>query len=299
MQGGTSSCKLGVARIGNTGFFYAFFIFIFYVIAAPSYALQGEHAKLIPHVSQEAKESFQQYIYATAPKAYAIAPGGAWAWSELEINDKQAERIALENCQSQTQQTCVIYALNDKVVFDKKGWSTLWHLSKEEKATSSPLGVTRASHFPNLIFKNVKGKKYSLSDFRGKVTIVHFWGSWCPPCIREMPELLDLQKALKKNYGNKVNMILLQVREPFEESLKWAKQYQFNKLPLYDSGPSGENDDILQTVTGKKLQDRMIARVFPSSYVLDQKGRVLFAHRGPISNWTEYLPFFKSVVEHN
>ena len=219
--------------------------------------------------------------------------------AELEVNDKEAERIALENCQTQTQQTCVIYALNDKVVFDKKSWSTLWHLSKAEKATSSPFGVTRASYFPNLIFKNVKGKKYSLSDFRGKVTLVHFWGSWCPPCIREMPELLDLQKALKKNYGNKVNMILLQVREPFAESLKWAKQYQFNKLPLYDSAPSGENDDILQTVTGKKLQDRMIARVFPSSYVLDQKGRVLFAHRGPISNWTEYLPFFKSVVEHN
>jgi len=102
---------------------------------------------------------------------------------------------------------------------------------------------------------------------------------------------------LKKKQGNKVKMILLQAREPFSQSLHWAKQNKFNKLPLYDSAPSGENNDILQTVTGKKIKDRMIARVFPSTYVLDHKGRVLFSHRGPISNWTEYLEFFKSAVE--
>ncbi|MCW8988911.1 MAG: TlpA family protein disulfide reductase [Gammaproteobacteria bacterium] len=259
--------------------------------------MQSEQAKHIPHVDQKARESFQQYRYASGPKAYAIAPGGAWAWSELELNDEEAQRIALDNCQTQTQQTCIVYALNDKVVFDKDRWPTLWRLSEEEKATSSPFGISRGAHFPNLIFKDSKGKQHRLSDSKDKVTLVHFWGSWCPPCIREMPELVELQKSLKKNYGNKVKMILLQVREPFAQSQKWAKQYHFSKLPLYDSTPSGENNDILQTATGKKLYDRMIARVFPSTYVLDQKGRVLFAHRGPIHNWSEYLPFFRSVIE--
>ncbi|MDP1896768.1 MAG: TlpA disulfide reductase family protein, partial [Sulfurimicrobium sp.] len=35
-----------------------------------------------------------------------------------------------------------------------------------------------------------------LSDLRGKVLLVHFWGTWCPPCRNEMPELQKLHQAL-------------------------------------------------------------------------------------------------------
>lgn len=297
MQGVTFPCKQGVDRARRSGLFYAFFLLTLNLISNPSFALQSKQAELIPHVDREAKVSFQQYIHASAPKAFAIAPGGAWAWSEQEFNDEKAKRGALETCQEQTQQKCIIYALNNKIVFDKNRWPKLWRLNKFEKDTSSPFGVSRASHFPNLVFKDKKGRTHRISDSKGKVTLIHFWGSWCPPCLREMPDLLKLQKELKKKLGSKVKMILLQVREPFSESLQWAKQNKFNKLPLYDSALSGENNDILQTVTGKKIQDRMIARVFPSTYVLDKKGRVLFAHRGRISNWSEYLDFFKDVAK--
>jgi thiol-disulfide isomerase/thioredoxin len=184
-------------------------------------------------------------------------------------------------------------------VFDKKQWSTLWQLSDFEKKTSSDFGVSRAAYFPDLVFKDVKGKTHRISDSKGTIRLVHFWGSWCPPCIHEMPDLVKLQSSLKKKFGNKVKMILLQAREPFSQSLSWAKQFKFDKLPLYDSVPTGENSDILQTASGKKLYDRTVASVFPSSYVLDQEGRVLFVHRGPIYDWNEYLPLFKGVVNKN
>jgi len=297
LQGGASPCKPGVARAIRSGTCYAFLFFTFSLFVNPSYALQYEQAKDIPHVDYDAKRSFQQYIHASTPKAFAIAPGGAWAWSEQGAYDEAAKRIAIEKCQEQTVQKCIIYALNNKIVFDKKQWPTLWRLSKFEKDTASSFGVSRASHFPNLVFKDRNGKTHRLSDYKGKVTFVHLWGSWCPPCLREMPDLLALQKGLNKELGDKVKMILLQVREPFSQSLKWATQNKFNNLPLYDSAPSGENNDILQTASGKKLYDRTIARVFPSTYVLDKKGRVLFTHRGPVSDWSEYLDFFKDAAK--
>lgn len=46
-------------------------------------------------------------------------------------------------------------------------------------------------------FFDAAGATYTLDDFRGKVVLVNFWATWCGPCIREMPSLLRLQKALK------------------------------------------------------------------------------------------------------
>lgn len=278
-------CNCGAAGTYTLSSFCAALIFTLGLTTETSFALQREDAENIPHVNQRAKDSFIQYIYATNNKAFAIAPGGAWAWSDVAATEEEAKQKAKEQCQTHAQQNCVLYAVNDKVVFNEQEWPTLWRLQNKKPA------------FPNLKFKNKYGKSRSIRSFKNKITLVHFWGSWCPPCLREMPSLLKLQKELKQRFGNKVKMVLLQVREPFKQSMQWAKQQAFDKLPLYDSGVKDEFDHKLRTTMGKTISDRKLAKVFPSSYVLDQQGRVLFSHRGPIDNWLEYLPFFKDIVK--
>src|SRR5438309_8315637 len=55
----------------------------------------------------------------------------------------------------------------------------------------------RAQDFPTEIW----GKAGHLSDLRGKVVVLNFWASWCPPCVEETPALNDLQKHIESRNG--------------------------------------------------------------------------------------------------
>lgn len=263
-----------------------------------SYGLQPTDADHIPHVNKKARDNFVVYIYAVKHKAFAIAPGGGWAWTENASSEAEARADALQRCQRHSEQKCVLYSVNDEIVFDTRAWPQLWRLDKSAKKASALTGVKRGNQFPNLRFHDQQGKPRSISKFKGKITLVHFWGSWCPPCMREMPVLQKLQTTLKQKYGDKVTLVLLQVREPFSTSQQWAKQNQIDQLPLYDSGVKGSDDADFRTVAGKTYPDRKLAAAFPASYVLDRQGRVLFSHKGPIADWNDYLAFFDDIVKH-
>ena len=290
-------CDLDAGGAGLLGASRIIFVVVLALLPGSGYALDRQDAQTIPHVNQKAKESFIEYLYADQHKAYAIAPGGAWAWSAQQLSRQAAQSEALKNCQSHTQQQCVLYAVNDQRVFNKEKWPRLWRLDKRFQSTTRAKGIARGAVFPNLLIKDRHGKAIQLHDVKAKLRLVHFWGSWCPPCMREMPSLVELQKTLAQRYGKQIKLVLLQVREPFSQSLKWARQQGFARLPLYDSGIKNDQDSQLRTTRGKAITDRTLARAFPTSYVLDAKGRVLFAHTGPIYDWLEYLPFFNDIIK--
>jgi thiol-disulfide isomerase/thioredoxin len=47
---------------------------------------------------------------------------------------------------------------------------------------------------PPLALRTVEGRALRLSDYRGKVVLLNFWATWCPPCRAEMPDLVRLQR---------------------------------------------------------------------------------------------------------
>ena len=55
------------------------------------------------------------------------------------------------------------------------------------------------SQAPNLKLKDIRGRYFRLSDYRGKVVLVNFWATWCPPCRAEIPDLIRLQRE----YGHR------------------------------------------------------------------------------------------------
>ena len=51
---------------------------------------------------------------------------------------------------------------------------------------------------PQFVLRDVNGRTVRLSDYKGKVVLINFWATWCPPCRAEMPDLVRLQREHAK-----------------------------------------------------------------------------------------------------
>jgi thiol-disulfide isomerase/thioredoxin len=260
------------------------------VIAAMAFAAPA----VPPHLGPPGKDEFREFLEAPDHRAFAIAPGGAWGWVSSEPTAAAAEVKALAICQGQTEQRCVSYAVDNKTVFDAANWPRLWRpYAGAAQAKKAAVGRERGQRMHDLAFKDAQGKQRQLSSLRGKVVVLHFWGAWCPPCRREMPDLQKVQQALADRAD--VAFVILQAREKFEISRQWA-QRQNIALPLADSGSTGEEDAGFRLAGGGRIADREIASRFPTTYVLDPNGLVVFSHVGPIPDWSQYEAFLRDVA---
>ena len=85
--------------------------------------------------------------------------------------------------------------------------------------------------------KDMNGKDVKLSDFKGKVVLVNFWATWCPPCKAEVPDLVEL----KGKYGSQGFEILgISVDDPIEELKPFADRFKVN-YPLL---VGADRDDV-------------------------------------------------------
>ena len=55
------------------------------------------------------------------------------------------------------------------------------------------------SKAPELKLRDIKGRQFRLSDYRGKVVLINFWATWCPPCRMEVPDLVKLQRDYRSH----------------------------------------------------------------------------------------------------
>jgi thiol-disulfide isomerase/thioredoxin len=91
----------------------------------------------------------------------------------------------------------------------------------------------------NFTFKDVDGRKVSLSEFKGKVILLDFWATWCVPCKAEIPGFIDLQK---KYGGRGLQIIGLSVDDSMAMAKQYAVQMKMNYRVLLAEG----KEDILE-----------------------------------------------------
>ena len=61
-------------------------------------------------------------------------------------------------------------------------------------AFAPPAAICQTEKAPALELKDLRGRRLRLSDYRGKVVLLNFWATWCPPCRAEIPDLVRYQR---------------------------------------------------------------------------------------------------------
>jgi cytochrome c biogenesis protein CcmG, thiol:disulfide interchange protein DsbE len=101
---------------------------------------------------------------------------------------------------------------------------------------------------PALVVEELNGKTFDLAAQRGKVTIVNFWATWCPPCRKEMPAL----SAFYRHYhGRGLEMIAVSADRPHDRSdvTKMAQSFSYPAAMLDDAQSNGFGDPSALPVT--------------------------------------------------
>src|SRR5689334_17992507 len=100
-------------------------------------------------------------------------------------------------------------------------------------------------------------RKVTLSDFRGKIVVLNFWATWCPPCVEEMPSLVQLQHRFKDK-----NVVLLGVSLDVDGDAyhKFLKDHGVDFLTVRD--PDQKSSSLYGTFK------------YPETYIIDRNGVV-------------------------
>ena len=71
-------------------------------------------------------------------------------------------------------------------------------LSTQSDKTKQPQRPDYAIKAPDFKLRTVQGKLVNLSDYKGKVVLLNFWGTWCGPCLQEIPDFNKLYSKYNK-----------------------------------------------------------------------------------------------------
>ena len=114
--------------------------------------------------------------------------------------------------------------------------------------------------------QDLDGRLISSRTWRGKVTIVNFWATWCPPCRAEIPDLI----ALQTKFGDRLQIIGVSLDETSPDAVRQFARQQGMNYPVVMV-----TDDLRRTFPG--------VFALPTSFVIDLKGRTVQKHVGLIS----------------
>ncbi len=135
---------------------------------------------------------------------------------------------------------------------------------------------------PDFQLEDNQGNKVSLSALRGKVVMINFWATWCPPCRAEMPSMEKLHQAMD---GDDFVMLAINIEENGRASVaEFLKNNPHNFPVLYDE------EGVVQKLYG--------VYKFPESFVIRKDGIIDDKVIGAI-DWAhpETIAYFKELTK--
>ncbi len=148
---------------------------------------------------------------------------------------------------------------------------------KQQNADRS--GETKA---PDFKLETIGGEEFKLSDYKGKVVMLNFWGTWCPPCRKEIPDLVNLQKKYNKD-GLEIVGITLNSGSATDIQ-KFADKYNINYTILTDIK---NNETQAVTYLYGQAIGQSISSI-PTTLIIDRAGYIVKGYLGARSEEVFY-----------
>jgi len=116
---------------------------------------------------------------------------------------------------------------------------------------------------PTFNLQDTNGQRYRLADFAGKILVVNFWATWCPPCRKEMPSMQRMWRALQ---ADGVELVAIDFGDEKDVVAEFAAEATIEFPLLLDK-------------KGAVLQD-FKAIGLPTTYVIDRNGKLAYVATG-------------------
>jgi peroxiredoxin len=169
------------------------------------------------------------------------------------------------------------------VVFLLVGGSLYLGSASSSRPSYEPVAVAEIGDIaPDFQLEDTAGNKVSLTDLRGKVVLVNFWATWCPPCRAEMPSMEKLNEAMA---GDDFVMLAINVEENGRSVIPaFLEKTPHTFSVLYDDQAA--------------VQELFGVYKFPESFVIRKDGVIDDKVTGAI-DWAhpETIAYFKELAK--
>ncbi len=145
--------------------------------------------------------------------------------------------------------------------------STLFarHQSQKQQATQT---IAKAI-LPDFSLPDISGTQHAIDDWQGKILIINFWATWCPPCLKEIPGFISLQKE----YADKNVQFIGIAIDQNEPVADYIKMVNIN----YPILVAAENGTELVVKLGNTM------KVVPYTLIVNSNSQIVYQHPGELS----------------
>lgn len=137
---------------------------------------------------------------------------------------------------------------------------------------------------PDFTLKDLSGRDVRLKDLQGKLVLVNFWATWCPPCRGEVPSMVKLNEVMA---GKPFQMLAISIDEGGRDAVESFFRTSGAKLPV-----------LLDTE--QKVSKTYGTTGVPETFVVDKKGVILKKVVGAM-DWSDpqVIQFLDDVISRN
>ena len=108
--------------------------------------------------------------------------------------------------------------------------------------------------------KDLQGKDVAARDYRGKVVLINLWAHWCPPCVKEIPDLIELRNNYKDK-GFEILGVVVPARVNEQQVRKMAQNFEMSYPVLWGTAESLEQFGAIDAI--------------PRSFILNGEGKIV------------------------